>query len=171
MKTEQYGCTRLRLFCLLLASVSISLQLSSCATQPASIGFGTIISETTPEGRLRMEILRTAQSMLGKPYHYGGSTPRGFDCSGLVFYSYKKAGITVPRTSRAQYQRTKPLATAKLLPGDVLFFSIGGDISHVGIYQGDNVFIHAPVSGKQVTRDSMTSRYWNSHFVRGGRLL
>ncbi len=169
MRTGRYCRTGLSLFYLLF--ISACLQLGGCASQPENIGFGNTISEKTPEGRLRLAILHTAQSMLGKPYHYGGVTPRGFDCSGLVFYSYRMAGIQVPRTAHAQYKRTKPRSPDKLLPGDVLFFRIDGDISHVGIYQGNATFIHAPVTGKQVTRDSINSGYWKAHFVRGGRLL
>ncbi|MEO5574376.1 MAG: C40 family peptidase [Gammaproteobacteria bacterium] len=164
-----YRRTSLGLLTVLLASLCLAL--ASCVTQPARSGLTNTISENTPEGNIRLNILRTAQRMLGTPYQYGGATPRGFDCSGLVFYSYKMAGINVPRTSRAQYQQTQAVPPEKLLPGDLLFFSIGGDISHVGIYQGGNIFIHAPVRGKQVSRDSMTSRYWSTHFVRGGRLL
>ncbi len=148
------------------------LQLSGCATQSAGIGFGNTISDKTPEGKLRLDILRTAQSMLGKPYRYGGASPRGFDCSGLVYYAYGRAGIKVPRTARDQYRQTRTLRPDQLLPGDVLFFRIDSrDISHVGIYLGGNTFIHAPVRGKRVERDSITSLYWKAHFVGGGRLI
>lgn len=148
------------------------LQLSACVTQSAGIGFGNTISDKTPEGRLRLDILHTAQSMLGKPYQYGGTTPRGFDCSGLVYYTYSRVGIKVPRTTRDQYRQTRALSPDQLLPGDVLFFRIDKrEISHVGIYLGGNMFIHAPVSGKRVTRESITSRYWRAHFVGGGRLI
>ncbi len=171
MRTGQNCPATVTYLCYILL-LGACLQLSACATQSVGIGFGNALSDKTPDGRLRLDILRTAQSMLGKPYQYGGTTPRGFDCSGLVYYTYSKAGIRVPRTTRDQYRQTRALPSEQLLPGDVLFFRIDDrNVSHVGIYLGGNMFIHAPVSGKRVTRESITSRYWRTHFVGGGRLI
>ena len=68
--------------------------------------------EGNPESSFREQIVQTAMAMMGTPYVYGGATPRGFDCSGLVQYSYQKAGINVPRTSRGQYRSAKPVPVA-----------------------------------------------------------
>lgn len=138
----------------------------------SNAGLTDDIAAAGAERDVRSEVLRTAQAMLGVPYRYGGISPSGFDCSGLVFYSYARAGIQVPRTTLTQYQHTKPLSVRELLPGDVLFFRLNGrDISHVGIYQGNNKFIHAPVSGKRVSIDSLNARFWGARFVRGGRFI
>lgn len=115
--------------------------------------------------------LRVAQKMLGVPYQNGGSGPAGFDCSGLITYSYAQAGITLPRTAREQFARTHPVAINELRPGDLVFFRLkSSTVSHVGIYQGHHKFIHAPVTGKVVVIASLDNRYWRERWVRGGRI-
>jgi cell wall-associated NlpC family hydrolase len=108
--------------------------------------------------------------MIGKPYRYGGSSPRGFDCSGLVQYSYSSAGLKVPRTSREQYGAATPISLTDAEPGDLLFFRYDQKISHVAIYLGDERFVHAPSSGKQVSVASLKNPHYQQHFVRVGRL-
>lgn len=117
------------------------------------------------------EALRVAQQMLGVPYQNGGAAPEGFDCSGLVAYSYAQTGITLPRTAREQYAHTRPVTVNELRPGDLVFFRLkSSTVSHVGIYQGKRKFIHAPVTGKGVTIASLDNRYWRERWVRGGRI-
>lgn len=111
-----------------------------------------------------------AEQMLGAPYRYGGNTPKGFDCSGLVHYSYSKAGYPIHRDSRSQIAQTITIDPRDLRPGDLVFFDIGGSTTHIGIYAGDGKFIHAPSSGKRVSYASMNDKYWRDHFVRAGRL-
>jgi cell wall-associated NlpC family hydrolase len=108
--------------------------------------------------------------MIGKPYRYGGSSPRGFDCSGLVQYAYSSAGLKVPRTSRDQYGAATPISLTDAEPGDLLFFRYDQKISHVAIYLGDERFVHAPSSGKQVSVASLKNPHYQQHFVRVGRL-
>lgn len=109
--------------------------------------------------------------MLGAPYRYGGSGPRGFDCSGLVYYSYRKAGIAVPRTTGAQYRQSQRVKLSALQPGDLIFFRISRErFSHVGIYAGDGRFIHAPSSGKRVSYALLTDPYWKARVVGAGRV-
>ncbi|WP_127475445.1 C40 family peptidase [Sulfurivermis fontis] len=110
-----------------------------------------------------------AQQMVGKPYRYGGNTPRGFDCSGLVQYSYGQAGKAVPRSTTEQYSRTRTIPYAQRAPGDLLFFRIDGKPSHVGIYLGNDRFVHAPSSGKQVEYASLANDYWSRRLVKVGR--
>jgi len=113
-----------------------------------------------------------AEQMIGKPYHYGGASPdKGFDCSGLVFYAFQHAGIKVPRTSHTQFVDAFPVNPHALRQGDLLFFSISGKISHVGIYIGNNTFIHAPSSGKAVSYASLSNPYWRDHLIKAGRLF
>lgn len=120
----------------------------------------------------KSHVLKVARAQLGKKYHFGGKTPReGFDCSGLVYYSYKKAGVDLPRTSSAQYRASQPVSKPRMKPGDLLFFRINrSKISHVAIYLGNNRFIHAPSSGKQVSISYLDNPYWRKRFVRAGRV-
>ena len=116
------------------------------------------------------QIAGIAQSMLGKPYKYGGKSPNGFDCSGLVYYSHSKLGISTPRTSSQQHRHSTPVALSQLQTGDLVFFTLNSkNISHVGIYVGDNQFIHAPKSGKRVSVSYLNDPYWKTRVVGGGR--
>jgi cell wall-associated NlpC family hydrolase len=104
--------------------------------------------------------------MVGKPYRYGGNTPQGFDCSGLVHFSFKRAGMDVPRSTETQRDRSRKVPAARLARGDLLFFNQEGKYSsHVGIYLGGNRFVHAPSSGKRVRVDSLADAYWQQHLV------
>lgn len=110
-----------------------------------------------------------ATRMLGKPYRFGGASPSGFDCSGLVYYAYSKAGYTVPRTSMRQYHQSTTIAAADIREGDLLFFRIEGKVSHVGVYLGSNRFIHAPSSGNRVSIASLNNPYWRQRLSKTGR--
>lgn len=115
--------------------------------------------------------LAIARGMIGEPYRYGGAGPGGFDCSGLVYYSFRKAGIRTPRTTNDQYRQSKRVSMSRLQPGDLVFFRISRNkLSHVGIYAGDDRFIHAPSSGKSVGYASLRDPYWRERLVGGGRL-
>lgn len=109
-------------------------------------------------------------AMMGAPYRYGGATPNGFDCSGLVVYSYKQAGVSVPRTSREQYRKAKPVPVSTARPGDLVFFGTNQKVSHVGIYLGDDEFIHAPEAGQSVKISSIQDDYYKAHFAGAGRI-
>lgn len=110
-----------------------------------------------------------ALQQVGTPYRYGGKSPRGFDCSGLVHYSYAVAGKPVPRTTSAQYARLAPVSGNAMRPGDILFFRIEGKMSHVGLYVGGGRFVHAPSSGRTVTVESLASDFYSNAFIRAGR--
>ena len=106
-----------------------------------------------------------AASMVGKPYRYGGATPQGFDCSGLVYYSYQRVGMNVPRSTERQRKQSRAV-TSTPTRGDLVFFNQEGrNSSHVGIVLGDNRFVHAPSSGKYVRVDSLSDPYWRKHLV------
>lgn len=123
-----------------------------------------------PSTALHQEASDVAASMTGKPYRYGGSTPQGFDCSGLVHFSFKHAGLDVPRSTETQRQRSRRVARANLARGDLVFFDqLGKSSSHVGIYLGDNRFVHAPSSGGHVRVDTLTDPYWRKHLVDARR--
>ncbi len=97
-------------------------------------------------------IVEYAKNFLGVPYVYGGSSPSGFDCSGFVQYVYRYFGVSLPRTSYSQMYSGYAVSTSELQPGDILVFRGGG---HVGIYVGDNMYIHAPNSGRTVSIDPL----------------
>jgi cell wall-associated NlpC family hydrolase len=112
-----------------------------------------------------------ALAMVGKPYRYGGSTPAGFDCSGLVQYSYALAGVKLPRDTQALRELAQAIRANDLRRGDLLFFDQEGKkSSHVAIYLGDERFVHAPSSGGRVRTDSLDAVYWRRHFVQARRI-
>ncbi len=116
-------------------------------------------------GSIGEEALAVAVKMIGAPYLYRGETPAGFDCSGLVRYSYQAAGLEVPRSTGELKEATRPVNYEKLRQGDLVFFLRNGKkFGHVGIYAGDDRFIHAPSSGKTVRTDSLLSPYWKKRF-------
>ena len=116
-------------------------------------------------------IVAEAQKYLGAPYVYGGASPSGFDCSGLVYYVLKTLGYSPNRTPEAQYSHGTYVSKANLQPGDLVFFSGNGStITHVGIYTGNGQFIHAPNSRSTVSYASLTSGYWSEHFFGARRV-
>jgi cell wall-associated NlpC family hydrolase len=109
--------------------------------------------------------------MLGVAYRYGGTDPRGFDCSGLVQYSFSQAGVRLPRTSEDIFRRSKLIPQAEMRPGDLVFFRISSNkVSHVGIYAGNRTFIHSPSSGKGVSYAQLGNSYWRQRLVATGRI-
>lgn len=111
-----------------------------------------------------------ALTMRGVPYRYGGATVAGFDCSGLVFFTHRRFGVDVPRTSRAQAEEAERVKRRKLERGDLVFFKIGSrHVNHVGIYIGDDQFVHAPGKGKPVTINSLNDEYYDRRFESAGR--
>lgn len=113
-----------------------------------------------------------ARKQLGAPYRYGGSSPSGFDCSGLVHYVYGKLGVNLPRKSREMARVGQQVPVHALLPGDLVFFRINRNrVSHVGIYIGNDKFVHATKSGDPVRRDSITNPWWRKRFMVGRRLF
>ncbi|MCK5812972.1 MAG: C40 family peptidase [Cocleimonas sp.] len=115
-----------------------------------------------------------AKKQLKIRYQWGGTTPKkGFDCSGLIQYSFKKANISLPRTAASQYEETKRIPLSQLQSGDLIFFHTRRrkhvKVNHVGIYLGDNKFIHAPRRGKTVTIAKL-NRYWKGKVVGAGRI-
>ena len=113
-----------------------------------------------------------AVKQIGTRYRLGGATPdAGFDCSGLVQYSYRQAGLTVPRNTEQQRDRAVPVPLASLRAGDLLFFNQEGKkYGHVGIYVGRGMFVHAPSSGTSVRSDRVESAYWKKHLTETRRV-
>jgi cell wall-associated NlpC family hydrolase len=134
--------------------------LSSTAAPVAS----TPDSSTAPVGPAppptHSSVVSIAERYLGVPYRWGGASPAGFDCSGLVMYVFAQVGVSLPHSSYAQYGMGSPVSRDQLQPGDLVFFD---GLGHVGIYVGGGSFIHAPHTGDVVKISSMTGWYASSY--------
>ncbi len=120
------------------------------------------------------QIAIEALSLVGIRYRYGGNSPeQGLDCSGLVRYVFREAGGTdLPRTSQEMSRRGEPVDKQDLQPGDLVFFNtLNRAFSHVGIYLGNNQFIHAPSAGRNVRVENMDMNYWKARFNGARRVL
>ncbi|MEL7312856.1 MAG: C40 family peptidase [Pseudomonadota bacterium] len=112
-----------------------------------------------------------AQEQVGAPYRFGGSTPAGFDCSGLVNFAYGQAGMSVPRTTETLWRRARPIPLNEAQPGDLVFFNVEGKPGHVGVFVGDGYFVHAPSTGRSVTTQSLNAPWYAERLLRVGRLI
>lgn len=113
-------------------------------------------------------VVQKALKLKGIPYRFGGTTTKGFDCSGFVQYAFKKSGNPISRTTLGQYAQTSKVSSPK--PGDLVFFknTYKKGVSHVGIYVGNNKFVHA--GGKKSEVQSLNNSYWKSKFHSFKRL-
>ncbi|MGA2080018.1 MAG: NlpC/P60 family protein [Holophaga sp.] len=113
------------------------------------------------EQGLRANLVATADSYLGVPYLWGGTSGVGFDCSGLTMAVYQLNGLKLPRSSREQYARGTPVKLSEARKGDLLFFATGrsGAVSHVGIFVGGDSFIHAPKHGRTIAKEKLAGYY------------
>lgn len=119
------------------------------------------------------ELIGNAMGLLGVSYRFGGtSVSSGFDCSGFMQHIFRKTmQINLPRTSAEQAKMGVAVSRSELQPGDMVFFSTSrGRISHVGLYIGNNRFIHAPRTGKSIEITSLGNKYWNSKYVTARRV-
>ncbi len=115
---------------------------------------------------------KTAVAMIGMPYRYHGDSPEGFDCSGLVRYSYLAAGLEVPHGTKQLKDASVAVRIKDIRKGDLLFFNENGKTdSHVGIYLGNNIFVHAPSTGGKVRNERLTDPYWKKAFHEARRFL
>ena len=148
-----------------------ALSLAGCAgsagvaTKPGEVSSAKLAPASVAE-----RAAAVALRQVGAAYRYGGATPAGFDCSGLVQYSYREAGKKLPRTTGQLWDAAGTVAYRDLQVGDLLFFRFDGKMSHVGIYVGDERFVHAPSTGKQVSVDSLDAEFYRRAFARGGRV-
>lgn len=150
-----------RIGCRLFIAVSL-IVLVACSSNPV---------KTSAPGNPGQLVAQWAAKQIGKPYRYGGNSPQGFDCSGLVQYSYAKAGIRVPRTTREQLHLAKRIKLSGLQAGDVIFFRLDRrKVAHVGIYLGNQRMVHAPSSGQRVSYARLDRGYWRQHITAIGRL-
>jgi len=137
------------------------------------------LSEIKPseENKVRFNIIKNARQYEGTPYKYGGTTPKGMDCSGLVYTAFLEEGISIPRVSRHIAEEGKRIKTSDVIPGDLLFFITGRrskQINHVGIVvdvlPGQILFIHSSTS-QGVIVSSLNEGYWNNAFKEARRIM
>ncbi len=137
----------------------------------ASIPTGTSINPALPPVDPRELMVYNAMTMLGQPYRFGGAAPGGFDCSGLVLYAAKGAGVRLPRTAREQLAVGAPVARGDLRAGDLVFMHLAHKELHVGIAIDSVRFIHAPSTGGAVRIDTLAAPPYAHAFVRARRIL
>ena len=113
-------------------------------------------------------VVGVALSYQGVPYVWGGASPGGFDCSGLVMYSYAQIGVSLPHSSYAQYNVGVAVPRDQLQPGDLVFFD---GLGHVGLYIGGGMFVHAPHTGTVVQVASLDSGWYAATYVGARRIL
>lgn len=121
------------------------------------------------KGNPRSTLLNHGKKFIGTPYVWGGASPKGFDCSGLVHYLYQKQGVSIPRNSREQFSRL-PVASNPQ-PGDLVFFRRNGVINHVGLYLGGGKMLHAPQTGSKVRIEDMGRPNWKRRYAGARRAL
>lgn len=124
-----------------------------------------------PKGaqKFRDSLLSQGKKLIGTPYLWGGTSPKGFDCSGLVHYLYGKHGVSLPRSSRDQFASLPAVDHPQ--PGDLVFFRKKGVINHVGIYVGDGKMLHAPQTGSHVRIESIEKPNWQRRYAGARRAL
>ena len=150
-----------RLFRVFSLAITV-LAITACASNPAD----PASSQVANKGQRAAMI---ALDQVGIPYRYGGATPQGFDCSGLVQFSYSRAGVSLPRTTGQLWSASTTVSEDDLRAGDILFFRIDGKMSHVAMYLGDRRFVHAPQSGRRVSVGSLESPFYHAALIRAGR--
>lgn len=129
-------------------------------------------SEAQSSGKAQ-ELVDYALQFIGTPYVYGGSSPRGFDCSGFTSYVYKQCGVKINRTASAQLNNGYAVSRSDLQPGDLVMFKSGGSkpASHVGIYIGNGQFVHSSAPGVGVVIDSLNSNFYSRTYVGARRVV
>jgi peptidoglycan DL-endopeptidase LytE len=133
-----------------------------------SVASATLGKWSNPEERNLF--VRVVKTFLGVPYKLGGSTLRGIDCSAFVKKIYEIFNIELPRTTREQFSVGKKVEKGQLEEGDLVFFKRRGNSAHVGIYIGDNQFVHASSYNRQVKIDYLDTPYYSKRFLRGVRV-
>jgi len=119
------------------------------------------------ESRRGQRVVEIARKQVGTPYRFGGTSPSGFDCSGLVRYVYAQVGVSLPHNAAQQYRYGSPVSRDRLEPGDLVFFD---HLRHSGIYIGGGRFIHARQTGKRVSIASLHDDWYAEHWVGARRL-
>ena len=145
---------------------------SADAADPAFAAVSVAPESRKADESIKDRLLRVAQRMLAVPYRYGGTTLWGLDCSGFVQKTFAFLNLDLPRSAREQFREGAKVAKADLSPGDLVFFRTYAKYpSHVGIYLGDNRFVHASSRERKVTIDSLDTPYYVKRYIGAKRLL
>jgi cell wall-associated NlpC family hydrolase len=149
----------------------VSSRLAAPAPAPSSaVPLRQTPSAPGPASPTSEQLVDAARAMLGQPYRWGGAEPGGFDCSGLVQYAARAAGIAVPRTSEEQLRAGIAVPKAALASGDLVFLHLAGKELHVGIALDGGRFIHAPSHGGRVRIDSLAAPPYARGFFAARRI-
>ncbi len=131
-----------------------------------------IVEDDSASREKGLQIVKTARSMLGKPYCWGGESPScGFDCSGYVCWVYNQHGYNLPRTAEEQASCGSSISRSNLRAGDIVVFRPSWFSKHTGIYTGDNSFLHSPKSGSYIKEEPLDAPHWQKYFVEGRRII
>ena len=147
--------------------VGISAALAGCSKVEVPVAVPVPGVDRSVESSRGRTVVAVAKQYVGAPYRWGGSSPSGFDCSGLVRYVYAQVGVSLPHNAAQQYRLGTAVAREDLEPGDLVFFD---HLRHNGIYVGAGRFIHARQTGRRVAIASLDDEWYSSHFVGGRRL-
>ena len=150
-------------FCPRIVTLSIAV-LTACLL---ALSLAAPAEAGSRRGRIHHAV-DVARNQKGDPYRYGAEGPRRFDCSGLTQYAFRRAGVSLPRSSDAQARYARRIKRSKMRRGDLIFFHRRGNVYHVGIYlgrsrAGNRLMVHAPRPGKRVR----TSRLWSNRWFAG----
>jgi cell wall-associated NlpC family hydrolase len=159
-------------FCACVCALSLGLPVAAAA-EPAGPEQDTALTKLQGLTARASDLAMHAMGLIGIRYKYGGTAPEnGLDCSGLVRYLFKEVwGKELPRTSEEISRVGERIDTRELQPGDLVFYNtLRRGFSHVGVYLGDNKFIHAPSGGGQVRIESMDMSYWKNRFNGARRI-
>ena len=136
---------------------------AGCASAP--------LGPASRRGDAGSAVAEWAKRELGRPYRLGGRSPEtGFDCSGLAWWAHRQAGIEIPPTAETQFREGKKVSRRALRSGDLVFFSTEHrGPSHVGVYVGNGLFVHAPKTGRAVAREGLEEQYWRARYLGARR--
>ena len=143
---------------------------STSSSSSSSNSSNSSSNSSSSSNSIGEKLVNLAKSKLGCKYVWGATGPNTFDCSGLMLWCHKQLGITIPRTSLAQSKSGKSVSKSDLQVGDLIFWkTTSAEVGHVGMYVGNNQFIHAPNKSKPVKYDSLDNSYYKSRYVRARR--
>lgn len=145
--------------------------LSSLTKEETSQSFSSASNTSSSGSSIGQQIATYAQSFVGYPYVYGGSSPSGFDCSGFMQYLFAHFGYSINRTATDQLANGYKVSRENMKPGDIIYFGYGNEASHVGMYIGNDQFVHAENPSTGVVITNLSTTYYSSRFLCAHRIV